>query len=102
MSKFPEQLAHDEMIEIMPDIYYVRGLARFETTFTAEFSRNMYVINDNGNLTLVNTIRLDEEWLKKLDALGDVKHVVRLGAFHGRDDAFYIDRYKPTLPKAKR
>ena len=29
--------------------------------------------------------------------LGTVEHVVKIGGFHGIDDPFYVDRYKPTL-----
>jgi len=29
--------------------------------------------------------------------LGDVKHIIRLGAFHGMDDPFYMARYKPEF-----
>ena len=46
---------------------------------------------------LVNTVRLDEAGLAALDALGRVRDVVRLGAFHGRDDAFYRARYGARL-----
>ena len=57
----------------------------------------MVVIRDYRLLTLVNTIRLDEAGLAALDALGTVSNIVKLGAFHGRDDAFYIDRYGADL-----
>jgi hypothetical protein len=35
--------------------------------------------------------------LRKLESLGSIAHVVRLGAFHGRDDPFYRDRYDAKL-----
>ena len=38
-------------------------------------------------------MRLDAAGLAALDALGSVKHIVKLGSFHGRDDAFYLERY---------
>jgi hypothetical protein len=44
-------------------------------------------------LTLFNSVRLDDTWLAAVDALGPVRNIVRLGAFHGRDDAIYLDRY---------
>ena len=53
----------------------------------------MTVIRDGGNLTLVNTMRLDDNGLQALDRLGTVINIVRLAANHGRDDAFYSDRY---------
>ncbi len=43
------------------------------------------------------TLRLDEAGLIQLDSLGKVGHLVKLGFFHGRDDACYRDRYAATL-----
>jgi hypothetical protein len=42
-------------------------------------------------------VRLDEAGEAALAALGRVAHVVKLGAFHGLDDPYYVDRYRPTL-----
>lgn len=53
----------------------------------------MVVVRSGKSLTLVNTLRLDKFGLERLDTLGTVENIVKLGSFHGRDDAFYIDRY---------
>jgi hypothetical protein len=45
-------------------------------------------------LTLINPVRLSDAALSQLDALGNVRHVLRLGDFHGLDDLFYVDRYQ--------
>lgn len=58
------------------------------------YSRNMTVLRDGTDLTILNSVRLNEEGLKALDALGTVRTIVRLGFNHGRDDAFYLDRYQ--------
>ena len=42
------------------------------------------------------------ESLAKLNALGQVKHVVRLGDFHGLDDDFYVSRYGAQFWRAER
>jgi len=60
-------------------------------------SRNMIIVRCNGELSLINTVRLNEKGLHQLEALGTIAHVVRIGAFHGRDDGFYLERY----PEAK-
>lgn len=39
-------------------------------------------------------MHLTDDGLQALDALGQVASVVRIGASHGCDDAFYIDRYQ--------
>jgi hypothetical protein len=94
MTEFPPQLPHGELEEILPSIFFVAGQSRPDFGGkTFQFSRNMVVIKDGDALTLVNTLRLDAASLARLETLGSVTNIVRLGAFHGRDDAFYIDRY---------
>lgn len=97
-------LPHGELTEVFPDIFFVTGTStpNFEGV-SWQYSRNMTVVRHDGALTLINTVRLDDAGLAALDALGKVEHVVKLGAFHGIDDAFYVDRYDATLwalPKA--
>lgn len=97
MSEFPERLPHGSLKEVLPDVFSVKGMIRIEVAKTHEFSRNMTVIRDGDALTLVNTVRLDDAGLLALDSLGSVRHIVKLGAYHGRDDAFYLDRYGADL-----
>lgn len=97
MPDFPEQLPHGSLEEVLPDILVVKGQIKIEADQTHEFSRNMTVVRDGSSLTLINTIRLDAAGLAELDALGAVRHIVKLGAFHGRDDAFYLKRYDAEL-----
>lgn len=62
-----------------------------------QHSRNMVIIREGNTLSLINTVRLEEQGLRALDALGEVKNVIRIGAFHGRDDAFYCEHYQAKL-----
>jgi len=90
-SPFLPTLAHGAIEEI----FVVSGA--METVLMDldwQFSRNMTIIRDDERLILINTVRLDDDGLAQLDQLGKVTDVIRLGALHGRDDAFYIDRYK--------
>jgi hypothetical protein len=89
---------HSEIKEVFPNIFYVMG-TNITTHNDIEFqhSRNMIIIRDEGKLSLINTVRLDDKGLAELDALGKVENIIRIGAFHGRDDAFYIDRYHAKL-----
>ncbi len=92
---FPRALAHGAIEEVFSDVFFVSGA--METVLMDldwKFSRNMTIIRDGERLILVNTIRLDDEGLTQLDRLGQVTDVIRLGALHGRDDAFYLDRYQ--------
>ena len=94
MTTFPEQLPHGDLEEVLPNVFFVSGQSRPNFNGkTFQFSRNMTVIRDGDALTLVNTLRLNDEGLARLEQLGAVNNIVRLGAFHGRDDAFYVDRF---------
>jgi hypothetical protein len=89
---------HSAITEIFPDIFFVMGTnITHHNNAELQHSRNMIIIRENGKLSLINTVRLDEKGLAALDALGEVKNVIRIGAFHGRDDAFYLDRYHAKL-----
>lgn len=93
--QFPEALPHGEITEFCPDVYWVRGRMTMKRVFA--FSRNMIILRQGEELTLVNTVRLNDAGLARLDQLGKVTHVIKLGHFHDRDDAFYVDRYKATF-----
>lgn len=95
MAEFKELMPHGELQEVFPDVFFVTGTTK--PSFAGvdwQFSRNMTVVRDGDVLTLVNTVRLDDPGLAKLDSLGKVTNVVKLGAFHGMDDHFYLDRYE--------
>lgn len=95
MDQFPPALSHGRITEVFPDVFFVSGA--METQLQGldwEFSRNMTVVRDDQRLVIINSIRLDDEGLRALEALGNITDVVRLGCLHGRDDHFYVDRYQ--------
>ena len=92
---FPPAYPHGAIEPFGEDLFLVRGSIDFNRLI--RLSRNMAVVRSGSELTLVNPIRLSEQGLRALDALGSVRHVVRLGSFHGSDDPFYVDRYQPTF-----
>ena len=94
MAQFPPALQHGEIEEVFPDIFFVSGA--METLLQGiewKFSRNMTVVRDGDRLIIINSVRLSDDGLAKLERLGRVTDVVRLGSLHGRDDPFYVDRY---------
>ena len=93
---FPRALPHGPLVEILPDLFVVMGTFRLALGAIA-FPRNMTILRHQGGLTLFNSVRLTSDGEKALAALGEVRHLVRLGAFHGVDDAYYVDRYRPTF-----
>jgi len=98
MADFTPQMPHGELLEIFSGIHFVTGTTRpFFEGRNWQFSRNMTVVREGDALTLINTVRLDDAGLAALDRLGEVKNVVKIGSFHGYDDAFYVDRYGAKL-----
>ncbi|MYM64902.1 hypothetical protein [Pseudomaricurvus sp. HS19] len=94
-AQFPPALGHGPVEEIFPNVFFVTGA--METVLQGmdwAFSRNMTVVRDGERLIIFNSVRLTDEALAGLDSLGRVTDVVRLGALHGRDDPFYVDRYQ--------
>ncbi|MCU7805362.1 MAG: hypothetical protein KZQ92_02180 [Candidatus Thiodiazotropha sp. (ex Lucinoma borealis)] len=94
MDQFQPALSHGSITEVFDDVFFVSGA--METVLQGmdwKFSRNMTVVRDGKRLIIVNSVRLGEEGMTELDQLGQVTDVVRLGALHGRDDPFYVDRY---------
>lgn len=86
---------HGDIQEILPDVFFVTGTNKIQHEgVNIQTSRNMTIVRNGSELTLINTVRLNEEGLKKLDQLGHVTNIVRIGAFHGRDDAFYRSQYQ--------
>ncbi|MBP0049872.1 hypothetical protein H9C73_14155 [Marinobacterium sp. AK62] len=93
-SLFPPALAHGAIEEVFKDVFFVSGA--METVLMDldwQFSRNMTIVRDGDRLILINSVRLSDPALNALDQLGTVTDVIRLGALHGRDDEFYVDRY---------
>lgn len=86
---------HQPLQQIFPDVYLLRGSIRLGPA--AHINRNMVVVKQGHELVIINAVRMDEHELTRLDALGKVTHVIRLGDFHGMDDQFYINRYHAKL-----
>lgn len=86
---------HGSPQQIADDVFVVRGSIKLNPL--VRISRNMVVVRHAGELTLVNPVRMNDSGLAELDALGKVTHLLRLGAFHGIDDPFYMQRYHPTF-----
>jgi hypothetical protein len=86
---------HGALEEIAPDLFVVRG--SFRAAPLLSIGRNMTVVRQGEELVLLNAVRLDDSGEKALGKLGIVKHVVRLGSFHGSDDPYFQDRFGAIL-----
>ncbi len=98
MTQYSPCFPHGDIKEIFPNIFFVMGANKTHYAgVDLQHSRNMIIVRNGKELSLVNTVRLDDNGLAALERLGNVTNVIKIGAFHGRDDAFYIDRYKAKL-----
>jgi len=86
---------HDSIEEIFPDIFMVRGSIRMNALM--RITRNMAVIRHEGELTLVNPIRLETAEEAQLCTLGEIRRILRLGPMHGLDDRYYVDSFQAEL-----
>jgi len=102
MTQFPRALPHGPIEEVFPDVFFVTGGYRAGAGVT--ITRNMTIVRRGGALVLVNSVRLTDEGERELAKLGEVKHVIRLGSFHGVDDPYYASRFEVPIwgpPKMK-
>ena len=83
---------HGDIESLGADIFAIRGSIRINLLM--RISRNMAIVREGNELTLVNPIRLRPEIEKKLTQFGEIKNIVRLGAFHGVDDPYYVNKFE--------
>ena len=90
-SRYPLALPHDPIREIGPDLFFAPGT--FDVMPLMRISRNMVVVRNGDELTLIDPIRLSPQGEAELESLGTVRHAVRLGFFHGADDSYTVARF---------
>lgn len=89
---YPPAYPHDPIRNLYPGVFLLQGSIRMGPGMW--MNRNMVILQHGAELTLINPVRMDEQGLASLDALGRVRRLIRLGDFHGLDDEFYLDRYR--------
>lgn len=91
MSQFPAVQPHGPLEELTDGIYWVQGTMRLGPG--TRINRNMVVVRTGSELTLISPVRLSPKGEEALERLGQVKHVVKIGALHSLDDAYCIWRF---------
>jgi hypothetical protein len=81
--------------QVFDDVWWAWGTVKFAPGVL--FPRNMTIVREGGELVVIHAVVMPEDTQKQIEALGPIKHIVRLGAFHGMDDAKYVARYSPTV-----
>ena len=94
---FADALPHGDIRRLFEDVFFVTGTVAMAGRLPMRFSRNMTILRDGAELWLINSVRLSPQGLQALEALGTVKHILRLAGFHGMDDPFYKHRYDATV-----
>ncbi|MBW2524342.1 MAG: hypothetical protein JRI23_09215 [Deltaproteobacteria bacterium] len=95
MADHPAPQPHGPIEKIFDDLYWVQGTMRMGPGM--RISRNMVLLREEGEVTVLNPVRLDELAETQLERIGAVKHIVRLGYFHGLDDRYYVERFGAKL-----
>lgn len=94
-ANFRPVMKHGPLEEVFPDVFYVWGTVSMMPGFT--FLRNMTIVREGDELSVISAIRLSEEAEAELAKLGKVKHLLKIGYHHGMDDPYYVDRYQPNV-----
>src|SRR4051812_2333272 len=77
-----------KLAQVFPDMWWAWGTVRMGPGIV--FPRNMVIVREaNGDLVVIHPVMMPPDEQAKVEALGPIKHVVRLGAFHGMDDPAY-------------
>lgn len=79
-AKYAKAALHGELSEVFDGVFFATGSVNLIPGM--RLSRNMIVVRDSDELTLISAIRLNDDGLARLESLGDVKHVIRLGDYH--------------------
>lgn len=93
--EFPAPTPHGSIDKVVDGVFAVRGT--FKIGAGIRISRTMTIVQQDGGLVVLNSIRLDPAGEAALRALGDVKHVVKLGDGHGIDDPYYVNSFGATF-----
>lgn len=95
MPDFRPAEPHGPFVEVFPDVFLLTGGFTFAPGLS--IGRNMTVLRQGGELTVVNSVRLSPAGEAELEKLGRPVHLARIGAFHGADDPWYMQRYAMRL-----
>lgn len=86
---------HGKVEQISENLFMVRGSIKMNPV--VRITRNMAIIRQGDELSLVNPIRVNAKVEAEIEALGKITHLLRLGAFHGVDDEYYANKYSVSM-----
>lgn len=86
---------HGNVEEFADDLFMLRGSIKMNPL--VRITRNMGIIRNGDELSLINPVRVNAKVEAQIEKLGKIKHVIRLGAFHGVDDPYYVEKYSAQM-----
>jgi hypothetical protein len=91
----PPAERHLPLREVFPRVWLASSEVRQRLALglTIRFGRNMVAVLADDGWVLFNPVRLSDAAEQQLLAQGPVRHAVRLGTYHGRDDAYVVERF---------
>jgi hypothetical protein len=89
----PPALPHLPLTELFPGVWFASGTISMSRPPGVSFSRNMVGVRAGDGLVILNPVRLSAGAEAELLQKGRITDVVRLGTYHGRDDAYYVDTF---------
>lgn len=95
MSEKSRIYPHGKVEQISEDVFMVRGSINMNPV--VRITRNMAIVREGNELTLVNPLRVNKEVENEILSLGDITNVMRLGAFHGVDDEYYVEKFSAKM-----
>jgi hypothetical protein len=95
MSEFLPAQPHGTFREVFPSVFLVTGSFRVARGIC--IARNMTIVRQGDELTLINSVRLTQEGERELEKLGRPAHLLRIGIAHGTDDPYFVHRYRTKL-----
>jgi len=89
----PPAERHLPLREVFPRVWLASSevTQRIALGLRIRFGRNMVAVLADDGWVLFNPVRLGDAAENELLARGPIRHAVRLGTYHGRDDAYYVE-----------
>lgn len=85
---------HGELTKVFDNVYIVQGSCTM--SMGIRISRMMTIVVCGDDVTILNSVRVNEEVEEAILKLGTIKNLVRMSGAHGRDDLYFIEKFKPT------
>jgi hypothetical protein len=86
--------AFGKLEQLFDDVWWTWGTVAMNPVIV--IPRTMVIVRERGELVVVHPVMMPPDEQAKIEALGPIKHIVRLGGGHGMDDPAYVAKYKPT------